>query len=84
MHNLYCLKNITKCPHCRVIVDSKELEQHIGEKKGNSESLLKTIEAGDLETLKIMTEHEFNLQDFENEEDNLNTALHYATKADKI
>jgi len=46
--------------------------------------MIKTIEAGDVETLKVMGIHEFNFQDFENEEDNLNTALHYATKVDKI
>ena len=29
LHMVYCMKNITKCPFCKVQVDVKELQTHI-------------------------------------------------------
>jgi hypothetical protein len=31
LHMVYCLKNITRCPYCKLQVDIKGLPQHIEE-----------------------------------------------------
>lgn len=45
---------------------------------------MKAIAESNIEQLKQMSEHEFNIQDFENEADSDNSALHYAVKATNI
>jgi hypothetical protein len=35
----YCLKNITKCPYCKLQVDIKDLPEHIEEASSKKEDL---------------------------------------------
>jgi hypothetical protein len=36
---VYCLKNITKCPYCKVQVDIKDLPAHIEEAASKKDEL---------------------------------------------
>ena len=68
LHYTYCVKNIKKCPYCKVPVMSKEMDEHIEEGKGNTESMKKAAEESDLEQLKKFVQHGAELNDFKDEE----------------
>eukprot|EP00347_Sterkiella_histriomuscorum_P002204 403369067 len=83
LHVVYCLKNITKCPFCKIQVDMKELQVHIDENAGRQENIESAIQTGDLEKLKNMQLHGQDLKNWVNQEDQNNSCLHYAAKANK-
>jgi len=80
LHVIYCSKNITKCPYCKVPQDIKTLQEHIQSVQGSTDKVLSVVEEGNIDELKQMHVHGFDFDVFKNESDNNNTIMHYAVK----
>jgi heterodisulfide reductase subunit C len=54
---LYCLKNITKCPYCKLQVDIKHLPTHIEEAVAIRDGLVQAVQTNDIELLRKVYTH---------------------------
>lgn len=54
---VYCLKNITKCPYCKLQVDIKDLPSHIEEAASKKEGLATAAQQGDVDLIKSVHTH---------------------------
>lgn len=57
LHMVYCLKNITKCPYCKLQVDIKDLPTHIEEAASKKDELAAAVLANNLELIKSVQIH---------------------------
>ena len=81
LHMVYCMKNITKCPYCKVQVDVKELQTHIDD--AQKQDLAQAALTGNLEALRKVQQHGGDLSKYQNEADAMNSLLHYAVKGNQ-
>ena len=49
LHVAYCMKNITKCSHCKNPIDVKDIQKHLDEKKGTIKDWVYTIMQGTID-----------------------------------
>jgi len=43
LHFNYCIKHVTKCPHCYEPVETTELQAHIEDQKGSRDTWIEAI-----------------------------------------
>jgi len=54
LHYTYCVKNISKCPHCQEPIQTKELQDHIEEMSGTVEEIKEAMLNAKFSRLKTM------------------------------
>lgn len=82
LHYNYCVKNISKCPYCKVPVLTKEMEQHVEQFKGTDEQILQAIQEGNFDALNKMQIHGADFNSYKDVNDKDNSLLHIAAKMD--
>jgi hypothetical protein len=81
---VYCLKNITKCPYCKLQVDIKDLNSHIEEAAGNKEDLVNSVQTNNLEVLKRVHVHGGDITSYRVPTEQDASLMHIAVKANQI
>ena len=81
LHYTYCVKNISKCPFCLEPFQTKELQEHVEEMKGDDDAIKTLAQEGKFEELKKFLVHGANVLSFKDKENWNNSLLHVASKA---
>lgn len=81
---VYCLKNITKCPYCKLQVDIKDLTSHIEEAASKKEDLVNAVQTNNIELLKSVQVHGGDLGGHKVATEQDASLMHIAVKANQI